>query len=694
MSKYFNIPFCILLCFSLTATAQDFYVSPSGNDQADGLSPVALTQTNGPFQTPERAKHAVRELKTNSQFKEQVKIHIAAGTYQLQKPLEFDERDTGFAGREIIWQGEKAATIISGGLDLTNCSPTENHIWSCSLAGLNLPYNLTPEKYIRFPGFNLFVNDNRFHLARWPDNEWAHIKTPLDDKTNFTSFETIPAVSFPANTAQVHIFPNSDWFEEYLPLESIDSANQAIKLAKKTSSNLATGRRYYLQNIQAELNVPEEWYFDQANSKILFIPHHDKKPEKIVLSASKHLINLDGAHHIHFQDLSFRHSVDTAINLKNASDILLDNLEINNVDTNAIQAENSYRITVSNSQIHDTGEAGILMNGGDRTTLKTSNNVIHNNHIHHTGIIKLTFSVAIDAGGVGCQVTHNQVEHTSGTGISMNGNEHLFEKNEISYACEQESDCGAIYMGRNWTWRGNVIRYNHIHDIYGYGLQSVDAANNIVKYGSPSGSRGVYLDDAMSGYTIEGNIFNKAGTMEIQLGGGRDNIISNNVFLNAMDCAICVDARWKDFEWETLRKSLADSPYLSPAWKAKYPELSQPMLHDTWPEGNVIRNNVIISARDDGRALQYNIPTKGNTISNNLVWGLKGKFNVDYNFIDQIDQHGTVSLQDWMKLGVEHNSIEADPCVNLSGNKLSFCKDSPVQKIGFKALPKDIGLIR
>jgi DNA polymerase-3 subunit alpha len=34
----------------------------------------------------------------------------------------------------------------------------------------------------------------------------------------------------------------------------------------------------------------------------------------------------------------------------------------------------------------------------------------------------------------------------------------------------ETADCGGFYMGRDWTERGNVVRYNVFHDIYGYGL--------------------------------------------------------------------------------------------------------------------------------------------------------------------------------------------------------------------------------
>ena len=35
--------------------------------------------------------------------------------------------------------------------------------------------------------------------------------------------------------------------------------------------------------------------------------------------------------------------------------------------------------------------------------------------------------------------------------------------------CYETGDVGAIYTGRDWTFRDNVLRYNYMHDIHGPG---------------------------------------------------------------------------------------------------------------------------------------------------------------------------------------------------------------------------------
>lgn len=181
--------------------------------------------------------------------------------------------------------------------------------------------------------------------------------------------------------------------------------------------------------------------------------------------------------------------------------------------------------------------------------------------------------------------------------------------------------------------------------------------------------------------------------MAIQLGGGRDNNIENNLF-NTEQYAILVDNRWPTYNWEENKKRLKAVPYQSQIWRNKYPELAQPMAHENWPEGNKIRRNVIISNKRGGTTLRYWLPEQSNTLSDNLVWNTTGQFNVDYDVLDRLKKRAGAPWQDWVGEGIEHDSINVDPCVTIAGNSATFCAQSPVKQIGFQMIPSDIGLIK
>ena len=113
----------------------------------------------------------------------------------------------------------------------------------------------------------------------------------------------------------------------------------------------------------------------------------------------------------------------------------------------------------------------------------------------------------------------------------------VIEYNEIYNVCMETQDCAAIYTGYSFTGRGNVIRYNYIHDI-----------------GQPdTHTHGIYFDSSYSGQTVYGNIFENTGYTGLKAGSGRDNVIVNNIFIDcgsaAMDYAAIEIGHWNRDMW-------------------------------------------------------------------------------------------------------------------------------------------------
>ena len=491
--KFYNaVLMFACLGFYVNASAYDFYVSPTGSDLANGLA----AQTNrlgtaGPFKTLTAAQQAVRNLLAGGAYTGPVTVHVAAGVYRLTAPLFFQGQDSGVGGNRVVWQGVQGQTFIYGGVALPNCAAAANGFWSCPVGntGLgNIPYNANSRKKGNIPGFNLFVNQQRYNLARWPDSGWAHIKIPRDASTSFTIFEQLPNFSGDLSGAQVHIFAGNDWYDEFLPVASISSVGNSISLAANTAYPLASGRRFYLQNISSALNAPMEWWFDSVNAQVVFIPAVNTQPSTVVASVLPNLLIINGASNLTFQNMVFQYSTDVAISIDNSSFVTLYRLEIAHVDTTAVQVVNSNNVLLTHNVIHDTGEEGVYLAAGDRASLQSAQNSVISNHFYNFGAILLTYTPAVDTNGVGSSILNNVIEQGPGAGVLLTGNNHLFQKNEVSNVCQQASDCGALYSGRDWAARGNAVLNNSFHDIYGYGLQNVDVANNIVTYSSPNGA--------------------------------------------------------------------------------------------------------------------------------------------------------------------------------------------------------------
>jgi hypothetical protein len=205
-------------------------------------------------------------------------------------------------------------------------------------------------------------------------------------------------------------------------------------------------------------------------------------------------------------------------------------------------------------------------------------------------------------------MAHNLVHHGPHMALSAAGNDHVVEFNEIHNAVYESGDAGAYYVGRDWTQRGNILRYNYWHQIVG---------------ATGHGGMTIYLDDQHSGHTIHGNVFERC-SRAVFIGGGLDNIATNNVFVDCWKAAH-IDNRgmgWqKKFTDDTnssIHVALRAMPYKEEPWASRYPTLVN-ILDDEpgVPKRNVFRNNVSAGGSWDDihqgtRHLQ--------TVENNLVF--------------------------------------------------------------------------
>jgi hypothetical protein len=161
----------------------------------------------------------------------------------------------------------------------------------------------------------------------------------------------------------------------------------------------------------------------------------------------------------------------------------------------------------------------------------------------------------------------------------------------------ETGDVGAIYTGRDYTFRGNRIRHNFIHHTGGVGM----------------GSMGVYMDDCVSGTEVFGNIFYKVH-WAMFIGGGRDHRVENNLFVEC-DPAVRVDGRgldtspvWRDMVNVTMRQRLTEVPL--ELYRARYPELTSLDRYYGPPGGPAIT----------GEAFR-GVPPEGNLIARNVCAG-------------------------------------------------------------------------
>ncbi|MBQ2881846.1 MAG: hypothetical protein IJE40_06220, partial [Clostridia bacterium] len=170
--------------------------------------------------------------------------------------------------------------------------------------------------------------------------------------------------------------------------------------------------------------------------------------------------------------------------------------------------------------------------------------------------------------------------------------------------CTETSDCGAVYCGLNYNSYGTVFRYNYFHDI-----------------GNSSGdSHGIYWDDGLSGQTAYGNVMINIKGHSFMIGGGRDNIVENNIIINSTMNVHC-DTRVRDGilydGWFSINATISMSDQIrafkqNEAWLAAFPTFATVIPYSPDYTGDMNDPN-------------YMINPANNKVQNNFIYFLDEK---------------------------------------------------------------------
>jgi parallel beta-helix repeat protein len=652
----------IIAMWEVESPAQvTFYVAPTGNDENDGTK-------ESPFATLEQARDAIRALKKKGALLAGgVTVWMRGGHYTISKTFELTAPDSGTEGASIIYracEGEKARLI--GGTKVAGFTRIDDpevlsriqeecrdKVLQADLRGQGITDfgEITSRGFgrpMRPAGLELFFQDKPMPLARWPNDSWARIAgVPAGkDGGRFTYEGDRPKRWLRSDDVWVHGYWTWDWAESYESVKAIDTEKREIATHEPHGVyGYSAGKRYYALNILEELDEPGEWYLDRKTGILYFWPPVPlDAAEAYVSMLEEPMVSLDNVSCVTLRDLTLEVTRGTAVEVVGGEHNLVAGCTLRNIGNAGVTIRGGKENGVVACDIYQTGDGGIRLEGGERRSLTPAGHVALNNHIYDFGRWVRTYCPAVAVAGVGNRVAHNLIHDAPHSAILLGGNEHTIEFNHIHHVCTETSDAGAFYMGRDFTERGNIVRYNLIHDL---GEGSVQA---------------IYLDDCASGTTVYGNICYKAGR-GVLLGGGRDNTIENNIFVEC-NPAIHVDGRglgwasfWFDGRDSTLMDRLKATNHKKPPYSTRYPEL--------------------VTLLDDEPAVP-----KGNTIVRNIRLGGR--------WLDLLN-----GLTDRI-IKIEDNLTEGDPGL-VAPEKLDFRlkDDSPAFKMGFKRIPAEkIGLYR
>jgi len=602
------------------------YVSPVGNDAWSGrISEPNSTGTDGPFATLEHTRDHIRQSRTDGQLPSGgITVELRGGVYELSQPFELTVEDSGTEKAPIIYRAREGETVrIVGGQVVTGWTQiadstvlnrldetarthlwnldesATSHVWQADLQALgitDLEGIGNARTYQSDPGMELFYQDLPMTLSRYPNSGYLYITGAIDangiQKTStvsspdgkFLCDDPRPARWMSEKDIWLHGFWVWDWADLRIPLGSVDPKARTLTFTpspEKTYS-IRPGQWFYAENVLPELDSPGEWYLDRDTSILYFWPPSPISSGKAVVSVVRDLFRFNDVSNVTLRGLVIEDGRGSAIVVKGGENVRVVACTIRNMGNWAVRVTGGIRHGIVGCDIYQTGQGGIHIEGGDRKTLTPAGHYADNNYIHHTSRWDQVYQQAIALYGVGNSATHNLIANVPHIAIGFSGNDQTIEYNEIHTAVYQSNDAGAIYTSppdETWSMRGHKIRYNYLHDIKGF---------------KNKGCFGVYLDDCFSSADISGNIFYDVAT-PILIGGGRDNIMTNNMFINCGK-AFLIDARglgWAKGVGDFATKELIDLNYKQPPWSVRYPELLT-ILEDEplAPKGNVMARNI------------------------------------------------------------------------------------------------------
>lgn len=661
MKKIFLLLLLILsLLESFAQQRTVFYVSPSGKDNNPGT-------IQKPFATLEKARSAVRILlkKTHT---DSVIVFLREGNYTLKKSFSLDSLDSGTENAPVIYSaypGEEVhingsisipvnkAKVVTDPKILSRLVPeARDKIVQINLknAGINDFGQIKPKGFgwpYQPTAMELFCNYSAMWLSRWPNDSLVKTGKVLDpgsvprngDYSNrggkFMFDQLRPQRWAAAKDIWISGFFKYGYADDALKIAKLDLENKTITTEQPHIYGFESGKifhRWYAFNLLEEIDEPGEYYIDRENGILYFYPPKEPLTSIELSVLETPLVTMVNASYVKFRNIIFEGSRGIGLYIERGTSNTIENCVFRNLglvgivlgkgiqpykkvqhggtgepasavigslyshlyDNTAMNREAGTNHLITGCHIYNTGSGGIILGGGNRLTLEKGNNRVENCRIHDFNRLDRSYKAGVNIDGVGNVIRHNEIYNCPGSAILLHGNDHLIEYNNIHHAVTDGDDMGAVYYGRDPSELGNKIQYNFFHHI-----------------GNDHGSiMAVYHDDGACGTEVTGNIFYKAGSKTVMIGGGNDNKYFNNIFI---DCPIAfhLDNRLQGWAKNLIEpkglfeKRLQVVNYQQEPYATAYPFIST-YFEDRvgLPKRNLIERNVFVNVKmiDNGKA--------------------------------------------------------------------------------------------
>jgi parallel beta-helix repeat protein len=353
-------------------------------------------------------------------------------------------------------------------------------------------------------------------------------------------------------------------------------------------------------------------------------------------------------------------NLSSLMNLNGTSGVNISGLSFHAAGRGGLQLNGGSGNSIVGNQVKDAGTA-VLLNG-------SSGNTLSGNEIDNSGLI----AVELKDGANGNLVDSNLMNGVGGTSTHGGGiYAHGVSNNRISHnLIENTGGSGITFVNFDDTATinvGNTVDYNTVLNtgyatgydsgsIYVLGRANADTKmtinNNYIDRTGAGGDAhtiAIYLDDSVNGVSVTNNIARNVGTHGLQIHGGHNNSVINNIL---------------DLDLTTNSAGFFQALSNDPAFIAQM-------------YNNVVQRNIIYAHKPSQTAWE-NLYGGSPTISNNLYFGVNG---------GQITMNGGVADTN-PKFGDPRFQDEANGNYTLlSGSAASQISFNPIDQSGIGVHP-------
>lgn len=608
MNRLFGLAICSLLLFSCQNEKGVFYVSPNGNDDAAG------TQQN-PWKSINNTVTKIQQFSVENPGTP-IKVYFEEGTYPIQEMVELNniQVPTTFAavpGKTVLWTGAVKVNNwkeITDEAILNRLQPeARNKVKVANLEELGITD--CGQLYLNDGRMDLYHNGKRQKISRWPNSEYtisgkALGKTLFKLNSNFKVFSHKEPI-WQYKDKRINQWAKEengcingywywDWSESNREIVHIDTIKQIITTdGPEHIYGHKDNFRFYGFNLLCEIDLPGEYSIDCKHKQIYwYAPENFKAEDEVIVSAldAPYMLSVSGLNQFKIEGITLQGGRNTAIKIEEGEANEVIDCYITGFGKDAIHIEGGKKHSVKGSLLEQFGCGGIRATGGDRKTLTPADFVIDNNIIQNFSLFSHTYQPAIFVKGVGMTIKNNHMRGSTSSAISVSANDVLIEYNNFSDLVRESDDQGGIDMYFDYSLRGLVIRYNYWENIVG---------------GTSHGAAAIRFDDIISGEKIYGNVFVNCGSKRfgaVQIHGGKDNYIENNLFYK---CNAAVSfSPWTRKYWnerlamEVSKHRMYEAVDInSELYKTRYPELKNDLHADL--NVNYVNNNLLVGCPRD-----------------------------------------------------------------------------------------------